>query len=61
FNDERESHWCDYRALHNTGDTVTISHSNKDYIGVLKLIAPDEASLETQLNLTLNDLKWVMA
>ncbi|MHC8305757.1 ATP-grasp domain-containing protein [Pseudomonas sp. PB3P13] len=61
FNSERESHWCDYRALHTTGDTVTISHSNKDYVGVLRLIAPDEASLETQLNLTLNDLKWVMA
>jgi hypothetical protein len=61
FNTERESHWCDYRALHNTGDTVTISHSNKDYVGVLRLIAPDEVSLETQLKLTLNDLKWVMA
>ncbi|WP_454865163.1 ATP-grasp domain-containing protein [Pseudomonas rhizophila] len=61
FNIERESHWCDYRALHNTGDTVTISHSNKDYVGVLRLIAPDEVSLETQLNSTLNDLKWVMA
>lgn len=61
FNTERESHWCDYRALHNTGDTVTISHSNKDYVGVLRLIAPDEVSLEAQLKLTLNDLKWVMA
>lgn len=61
FNVEREGHWCDYRALHNTGDTVTISHSNKDYVGVLRLIAPDEVSLEAQLNSTLNDLKWVMA
>ena len=60
FNVEREGHWCDYRALHNTGDTVTISHSNKDYVGVLRLIAPDEVSLEAQLNSTLNDLKWVM-
>ncbi|MHC8407657.1 ATP-grasp domain-containing protein [Pseudomonas sp. TMB3-21] len=61
FNRESESHWCDYRALHNTGDTVTISHSNKDYVGVLRLIAPDEASLEAQLNMTLNNLKWVMS
>lgn len=61
FNIEREGHWCNYHALHNTGDTVTISHSNKDYVGVLRLIAPDEVSLEAQLNSTLNDLKWVMA
>jgi hypothetical protein len=61
FSVEREGHWCDYRALHNTGDTVTISHSNKDYVGVLRLIAPDDASLEAQLSSTLNDLKWVVA
>ncbi|MFO2464423.1 siderophore biosynthesis protein PvsA [Pseudomonas sp. 15FMM2] len=61
FNVETEDHWCDYRALHNAGDTLTISHSNKDYIGVLRLIAPDQASLEAQLNSTLDDLKWVIA
>lgn len=61
FNLERDGHWCDYRALHNAGDTVTISHSNKDYVGVLRLIAPDEVSLEARLNTTLNDLKWVVA
>ncbi|MBT2370443.1 ATP-grasp domain-containing protein [Pseudomonas fluorescens] len=60
FNVEREGHWCDYRALHTTGDTVTISHSNKDYIGVLRLIAPDDVSLKAQLNSSLNDLKWVV-
>jgi hypothetical protein len=61
FNLERDGHWWDYRALHNAGDCVTISHSNKDYVGVLRLIAPDDASLETQLNETLTDLKWVVA
>ena len=61
FNVEREGHWCDYRALHLAGDTVTISHSNKDYVGVLRLIAPDDVSLETQLSSTLDDLKWVVA
>ncbi len=61
FNLEREGHWCDYRALQNAGDTVTISHSNKDYVGVLRLIAPDDISLQTQLNSTLNELKWVVA
>ena len=61
FNVEREGHWCDYRALHTTGDTVTISHSNKDYVGVLRLIAPDETSLDAQLNSMLGDLKWVVA
>ncbi|WP_449434238.1 ATP-grasp domain-containing protein [Pseudomonas putida] len=61
FNHERDGHWCDYRALHNEGDTLTISHSNKDYIGVLRLIAPDDASLQAQLDATLNDLQWVVA
>ncbi|MND93444.1 argininosuccinate lyase [compost metagenome] len=60
FNHQHDGHWCDYRALHNTGDTLTISHSNKDYIGVLRLIAPDHASLQAQLDATLNDLKWVV-
>ena len=61
FNLESEGHWCDYRALQHAGDTVTISHSNKDYVGVLRLIAPDDISLDAQLNSTLNDLKWVVA
>ena len=61
FNVEREGHWCDYRALQHAGDTVTISHSNKDYVGVLRLIAPDDVSLDAQLSSTLNDLKWVVA
>ena len=61
FNVESEGHWCDYRALQHAGDTVTISHSNKDYVGVLRLIAPDAASLDAQLSSTLNDLKWVVA
>ncbi|WP_397448571.1 acetyl-CoA carboxylase biotin carboxylase subunit family protein [Pseudomonas sp. NA-150] len=61
FNHERDGHWCDYRALYTQGDTLTISHSNKDYLGVLRLIAPDNTSLESQLTSTLNDLKWVMA
>ncbi|NNB15770.1 ATP-grasp domain-containing protein [Pseudomonas fragi] len=61
FNVESESHWCDYRALQHAGDTVTISHSNKDYVGVLRLIAADDVSLDAHLNSTLNDLKWVVA
>ncbi|MGV8918033.1 MAG: ATP-grasp domain-containing protein [Pseudomonas sp.] len=61
FNHHRDGIWYDYRALHNQGDTLTVSHSNKDYLGVLRLIAPDEASLQSQLTSTLNDLKWVVA
>ena len=61
FNVESESHWCDYRALQHAGDTVTISHSNKDYVGVLRLIAADDVSLDAHLTSTLNDLKWVVA
>jgi biotin carboxylase len=61
FDIESKQYWYNYRALRNTGDAMTISHSNKDYIGVLKLIAPDETSLDTRLETALNDLKWEMA
>lgn len=61
FNHESEGNWCDYRALYAAGDTLSLSHSNKDYVGVLRLIAPDRASLDQQLHSTLNGLKWVVA
>jgi hypothetical protein len=38
-----------------------VSHSNKDYLGVLRLIAPDAVSLDARFAATLADLRWVMA
>lgn len=61
FRHEQDNHWCDYRALHEIGDDIHVSHSNKDYLGVLRLIAPDSASLDARFAATLADLRWVMA
>jgi hypothetical protein len=43
------------------GDEVHLSHSNKDYLGVLRLISPDAAGLEARFTATLSGLRWVMA
>lgn len=61
FEQQRPGHWCDYRALRQVGDAIRLSHSNKDYLGVLRLIAPDAASLDAQLATTLADLHWELA
>ncbi|MGV8863140.1 MAG: ATP-grasp domain-containing protein [Pseudomonas sp.] len=58
---EQDNHWSDYRALREIGDDIHVSHSNKDYLGVLRLIAPDTASLDARFATTLADLRWVMA
>ncbi|WP_219060740.1 acetyl-CoA carboxylase biotin carboxylase subunit family protein [Pseudomonas sp. UMAB-08] len=61
FRYEQDNHWSDYRALREIGDDIHVSHSNKDYLGVLRLIAPDTASLDARFAATLADLRWVMA
>lgn len=61
FRYEQDNHWSDYRALREIGDDIHVSHSNKDYLGVLRLIAPDAASLDARFATTLADLRWVMA
>ena len=61
FRYEQDNHWSDYRALREIGDDIHVSHSNKDYLGVLRLIAPDAVSLDARFAATLADLRWVMA
>ena len=61
FRYEQDNHWSDYRALREIGDDIHVSHSNKDYLGVLRLIAPDADSLDARFAATLADLRWVMA
>ncbi|MFC4860585.1 ATP-grasp domain-containing protein [Pseudomonas sp. MAHUQ-62] len=61
FQHEHDGHWSDYRALHQPGDEIRLSNSNKDYLGVLRLIAPNAASLDARLAAALADLRWVLA
>lgn len=57
FQHEQHGHWTDYRALRQIGDEIRLSHSNKDYLGVLRLIAPDAASLDANCAAILADLR----
>lgn len=61
FQHEHDGHWSDYRALHQPGDEIRLSNSNKDYLGVLRLIAPDASRLDARLATALADLRWVLA
>lgn len=56
FQHEQDGYWTDYRALRQAGDEIRLSHSNKDYLGVLRLIAPDSASLDARCAAVLNQL-----
>ncbi len=55
---QNDDHWSDYRALRQVGDQVRLSHSNKDYLGVLRMIAPDAASLDARFAAAIADLHW---
>ena len=56
--EQQDGQWTDYRALRQVGDQVRLSHSNKDYLGVLRLIAPDAASLDARFAAAIADLHW---
>ncbi|WP_173634549.1 ATP-grasp domain-containing protein [Paramixta manurensis] len=47
-----------YRALKTAGEAITLTHSNKDYLGVLYLEASDAQRLAHLTTRTLNVLHW---
>lgn len=47
-----------YRPLKAQGDRITLTHSNKDYLGVLYLEASDRSQLEQLTARTLAALTW---
>ena len=48
----------EYRSLRSLGDRVAITNSNKDYLGVLSVSAPDNALLEHALKEATAALVW---
>ncbi|GAA0903636.1 carboxylate--amine ligase [Rothia nasimurium] len=52
---------ADYRALRLQGDEIRLSHSNKDYLGILNIVADDDASLEDALATAHAPLHWDVA
>lgn len=48
----------DYKSLRETGDNVLISHSNKDYLGVLRGTATNPAILDEAMRRASSNLRW---
>jgi biotin carboxylase len=47
-----------YRPLRNVGEPVTVSHTNRDYLGLLYGIAPDTAALDAAMDGFLAAERW---
>jgi biotin carboxylase len=50
-----------YRALRQAGERVSVTHSNKDYLGVLSASAPNAAMLQSAMQATRAHLNWDIA
>lgn len=61
FRAEGDGYWVDYCALREVGEEIRLSNSNKDYLGVLRLIAPDDAALQARFDAARSDLRWELA
>ncbi|UJF22083.1 ATP-grasp domain-containing protein [Shewanella sp. OMA3-2] len=53
-----EDHQIRYLPIKAIGDQIQLSHSNKDYLGVLTLWGMDSVSLEAKAERLSHDLKW---
>ena len=52
---------ADYRALRREGDEIRLSYSNKDYLGILNVVADDDAALHDALANVHEPLRWDIA
>ena len=59
---EEDQHggWSQYQALRQAGDRIRLTHSNKDYVGVLRLVAANVAALDRQRHRLLGGLGFVI-
>lgn len=51
----------DYRSLRQAGDDIRLSHSNKDYLGMLHVVAGNEDALRQTLHIAEAQLHWEIA
>jgi len=51
----------DYRSLRRAGEDIRLSFSNKDYLGILHVVADDEAALQHTLHAAEAGLHWDIA
>lgn len=50
-----------YRALRKEGDEIRLTHSNRDYLGALSLVADNDLDLAHALSRIESDLQWHIA
>lgn len=58
FSEHSDKAQAHYRNLRQQGEEIQLSHSNKDYLGVLSAIAEDHVSLEHILSAAETKLHW---
>lgn len=51
----------DYRRLRRAGDEIRLSYSNKDYLGILHVVADNEDALHHTLHIAETQLHWEIA
>lgn len=51
----------DYRSLRQAGDDIRLSYSNKDYLGILHVVADNEDALHHTLHVAEAQLHWEIA
>ncbi|HEU4843344.1 MAG TPA: siderophore biosynthesis protein, partial [Burkholderiaceae bacterium] len=57
--DERSDALClTYQPLRAVGDTIALTHSNKDYLGVLRGAGPDAGTLALAMDAAAQRLSW---
>jgi biotin carboxylase len=53
--------YSDYRSLRQAGDDIRLSYSNKDYLGILHVVADNEDALHHTLHIAEAQLHWDIA
>jgi biotin carboxylase len=58
FTQREEGVHLAFRPLRRTGDTITLSHSNKDYLGVLSAVGPKAELVRRAMDRAAASLAW---
>ncbi|MCL7750272.1 ATP-grasp domain-containing protein [Guyparkeria hydrothermalis] len=53
-----EDGFIDFRPLRQTGESLKLSHSNKDYLGVIRASGDSTSSIKERVSKTLASLEW---
>lgn len=61
FSNRTDGITLSYKPLRSTGETICLTNSNKDYLGVLRGTGPDAHRLGTEIDRISNSLAWRIA